>query len=151
MQEGWFDMLILESDRLIMRDYKESDLTEYHKMMSDKENMYYLYDIIFSRGVFHFIKPELRDEIINDYKQHTNIGGINAFNVFVDKPFITGHPDFVKHSYLWRSGLLLSYYHDWLIEDFSEYIADFSEFTIDDISTDQYTETINQIYARRMV
>ena len=109
------------------------------------------YDIIFSSGVFHFIKPELRDEIINNYKQHTNIGGINAFNVFVDKPFITGHPEFVKHSYLWRSGLLLSYYHDWLIEDFSEYIADFFEFTLDDISNDQYTETINQIFARRMV
>jgi len=34
-------MVILESDRLIMRNYKESDLAEYHKIMSDKENMYF--------------------------------------------------------------------------------------------------------------
>ena len=34
-------MVILESDRLIMRNYKESDLTEYHRIMSDKENMYF--------------------------------------------------------------------------------------------------------------
>ena len=39
-------MITLESERLIIRDYKESDLTEYHEMMSNKENMYYLYDII---------------------------------------------------------------------------------------------------------
>ena len=35
-------MLTLESDRLIMRGYRQSDLADYHKMMSDKENMYYL-------------------------------------------------------------------------------------------------------------
>jgi len=34
-------MITLESDRLIMRYYKESDLTNYHKIMSDKENMYF--------------------------------------------------------------------------------------------------------------
>ena len=39
-------MITIGSERLILRDYRESDLTEYHKLMSDKENMYYLYDII---------------------------------------------------------------------------------------------------------
>ena len=34
-------MVTLESDRLIMRNYRDSDLTDYHKLMSDKENMYY--------------------------------------------------------------------------------------------------------------
>ena len=34
-------MVTLESDRLIMRDYRESDLNDYHRMISDKENMYY--------------------------------------------------------------------------------------------------------------
>ena len=60
------------------------------------------------------------------------------------KPFITSHPDFMKHSYLWRSGMLLSFYHDWLIEDFSEYV-------VDCVETYQYTETVNQIYARKMI
>ena len=101
------------------------------------------YDIIFSSGAFHFIKPELRDEIIGDYREHTNSGGINAFNVFVEKPFVCSHPEFLKHSYLWCSGMLLSYYHDWLIEDFSEYFTDCD-------SECGYRETVNQIYARRM-
>lgn len=35
-------MVTLESERLIMRNYRESDLHDYHKMMSDKKNMYYL-------------------------------------------------------------------------------------------------------------
>ena len=39
-------MLSLESDRLKMRNYKESNLPEYHRMMSDKVNMYYLADLI---------------------------------------------------------------------------------------------------------
>ena len=39
-------IVALESERLIMREYRKSDLPEYHKLMSDKENMYYLYDII---------------------------------------------------------------------------------------------------------
>jgi len=39
-------MITLESDRLILRDLIESDLPEYHKMMSDKENMYFLDDLI---------------------------------------------------------------------------------------------------------
>ena len=33
-------MITLESERLILRNYKASDLADYHKMMSDKENMY---------------------------------------------------------------------------------------------------------------
>jgi len=34
-------MVILESDRLVMRNYRKSDLPEYHRIMSDKENMYF--------------------------------------------------------------------------------------------------------------
>jgi len=49
MQEGWCNVVTLESERLILRDYKESDLTEFHKLMSDRENMYYLYDILTNR------------------------------------------------------------------------------------------------------
>jgi len=39
-------MITLESDRLVMRYYKESDLADYHRMMSDKENMYFLAELI---------------------------------------------------------------------------------------------------------
>lgn len=46
------------------------------------------YDIIFSSGVFHFIKPEIRKEIATNLKDYTNKGGIHAINVFVDKPLM---------------------------------------------------------------
>jgi ribosomal-protein-alanine N-acetyltransferase len=39
-------MITLETERLIIREYQESDLPEYHKLLSDKQNMYYLDDII---------------------------------------------------------------------------------------------------------
>ena len=38
-------MVTLESSRLIIRNYKESDIADYHRMMSDKVNMYYLIGI----------------------------------------------------------------------------------------------------------
>ena len=34
-------MITLESNRLILRNYRDSDLTAYHKLMSDKVNMYF--------------------------------------------------------------------------------------------------------------
>lgn len=77
------------------------------------------YDIIFSSGALHYIKPELRDEIVSDYKLHTVADGINVMNVFVEKPYILPAPEKEK-SYLWKSGELLEKYHDWQIVDFSE-------------------------------
>jgi ribosomal-protein-alanine N-acetyltransferase len=35
----------LETKRLILRPYEEKDLPEYHRLMSDKANLYYLNDI----------------------------------------------------------------------------------------------------------
>ena len=35
----------LETERLILRAYEESDLPDYHKLLSDKQNMYFLDDI----------------------------------------------------------------------------------------------------------
>jgi len=89
-------------------------------------------------------KPELRDEIIDNYREHTNINGIHAFNVLVGKPFLTLPTGSSEYFYPWRSGMLLTYYHDWFIEDFSEYV--FDEYVIDN---HQYTEIANQIYARK--
>jgi len=101
------------------------------------------YDILFSCGVLHYIKPELRDEIFSDYRKNTNIDGIHAYNVFVQKPFIAKAPENEEHSYLWRSGELLAYYHDWFVEDFSEYIFDCNSSGI------PHKHALNQIYARK--
>ena len=76
--------------------------------------------------------------LMENYRKHTNIGGINAFSTNVEKPFITTTNPYREFTYLWRSGMLLSYYHDWFIEDFSEYI----------VCEPQHA--VNQIYARKM-
>jgi tellurite methyltransferase len=82
------------------------------------------FDIIYSSGVLHYIKPEYRKEIFNNYKQFTNPSGLHIFNVFVEKPFIAPPPEKESNAYKWYSGELLSDYHDWLIRDSSEVVFD---------------------------
>jgi len=51
------------------------------------------YDILFSTGVLHHIPASNRQEIFENYKCMTRTGGLNAFSVFVTKPFIEPAPD----------------------------------------------------------
>jgi len=57
-------MVILKSDRLIIRDYKETDLNDMHRLWSDKKAMYYLDDILCNS--------------IEDTKKYLNNGLTNA-------------------------------------------------------------------------
>ncbi|WP_342574872.1 methyltransferase domain-containing protein [Paenibacillus sp. FSL M8-0142] len=82
------------------------------------------YDIIFSSGVLHYIKPEYRKEIFDNYKQFTNENGIHVFNVFVNKPFIAPPPEKEPNAYKWHSGELLTHYRDWLMKESSEIVFD---------------------------
>lgn len=82
------------------------------------------YDIIFSSGVLHYIKPDYRKEIFDNYKQFTNENGVHVFNVFVNKPFIAPPPEKEPNAFTWYSGELLTHYHDWIIKDNSEIIFD---------------------------
>jgi len=83
------------------------------------------YDVLYSSGVFHYIRPELRAEVMGNYKTHVRTGGIVSFHVFIDKPFIGLPPDDDLSSYFpWKSGEMFMYFHDWLIEQVSEYIFD---------------------------
>lgn len=38
-------MIHLETDRLILRDYREDDFNEYYRLKTDPKTMYYLQDI----------------------------------------------------------------------------------------------------------
>ncbi len=102
------------------------------------------YDILYSSGVLHYLSLELRKEIIDNYRLHTNTGGLNAFNVFIEKPFITPPPENEEHARLWLSGQLLTYYHNWLVEDFSESIIDC------DSSGILHKHAMNTLYARKL-
>lgn len=82
------------------------------------------YDVIFSSGVLHYLSEDLRSNIIEDYKEHTVENGINAFNVFVAKPFLK-EPAKKKTPYtLWRTGELAMLYHDWHFHALREEIFD---------------------------
>jgi tellurite methyltransferase len=63
--------------------------------------------------------------------------------VFVEKSFIAPPPENEEHSYFWLSGQLLTYYHDWLTEDFSEIIFDCNSSGI------PHKHAMNMLYARR--
>ena len=82
------------------------------------------YDVIYSSGVLHYIKPELRGELFQNYKKFTNPGGVHCLNVFVQKPFIPPPPEKETNAYPWRSGELLMHYSDWIIQESSEVIFD---------------------------
>ena len=83
------------------------------------------FDIIFSSGVFHYITPDIRAELTENLKTHTNERGIHAINVFVEKPFIAQSPDEeVTGRYPWKSGELFMCYHDWLLRKTEEVIFD---------------------------
>ena len=85
------------------------------------------YDIIYSSGVLCYAGKAVRKELLDSLKTHTVQGGINALNVFVEKPFILTPPDRKKSEAYkkgWLSGELFMYYHDWLFHKNSEIIFD---------------------------
>ena len=81
------------------------------------------YDIVFSSGVLHYIRPELRSELFSAYQARTAVDGVHAMNVFVQKPFIAPPPE-IETSYDWHTGELFSLYRDWKMERCEEIIFD---------------------------
>ena len=99
-------------------DFFKADITDYRL----RDN----YDIIFSSGMFHFVKPEYRDAIFQNLKEHTNPNGIHVINVFVEKSFIAV-PEHKKNGidrFRWKSGELFMQYHDWMLHRVDEVIFD---------------------------
>ena len=85
------------------------------------------YDIIFSSGVFHYIRPERRLLFIDQLKAATNPGGLSMINAFVEKPFIAPPPDAERIEFengLWKSGEIFTAFHDWLLKRTDEIIFD---------------------------
>ena len=59
-------------------------------------------------------------KFFDNFKKHTALNGINAFNVFVSKPFLSRPDDAEKNRQIWHSGELFTLYHDWIINSCSE-------------------------------
>ncbi len=85
------------------------------------------FDVIFCSGVLYYVPEELRGEVLGNWQAHTSSGGVNALNVFVEKPFIPRPPDHdIGLRKNWRSGELFGHYHDWRFERCEEVIFDCS-------------------------
>lgn len=97
-------------------EFFQADINEYRLEKS--------YDVVFASGALHYIPQNLRKEIISNYKQFTNLGGVHAFMVPIDKPFVPKNPQDDPLEQDWLSGEILTYYHDWEIVFFSEEIQD---------------------------
>ncbi len=82
------------------------------------------YDIIYSSRALHHLKPSIRGEILRHFKEHTENGGVNAFNVYVKKPFIEPSPESDRFAFLWKSGEIFMHYHDWRFNRMDEIIYD---------------------------
>ena len=98
------------------------------------------YDAVFASGSLHYIPGNLRKDIISNYKELTNPGGIHAFTVPIIKPFLPKDPKADELEQDWLSGEILTHYHDWKIEFFAEEI-------LDDIFS-EYKFPVNRIIAR---
>ena len=97
-------------------DFFQADINEYRLQDS--------FDVIFSSGALHYIPQSLRDEILSNYKRFTNSAGINVHMIPIFKPFLPVDPQADQLERDWRSGEILTHYHDWKIEYFTEEILD---------------------------
>ena len=103
------------------------------------------FDVLFSTGTLHYLPPELRAEILGNYKKFTTPGGLHAFSVFVQKPFIPPSPDGEPTAQAWISGELFTHYHDWRIEYCTEEIFDCTSGGV------PHQHAMNRVLARRVV
>lgn len=102
------------------------------------------YDIVFAHGVLHYLPPELREELLDNFKSHTRKNGINVLSVFVHKPFIPKAPDGEKTAHQWKSGELFTHYHDWKLETCTEEIFDCNSSGV------WHKHAVNKIIARKV-
>ena len=85
-----------------------------------------MFDIVYSSGTLTYIREDNRKEVFDNIKEHTNQGGLNAFNDFVFNPDLRTPPDWGKDEHFFMPGELSSFYRGWEIIKFSENIFDCS-------------------------
>lgn len=78
------------------------------------------FDIIYSTGTVQYLQEERIAPFFARVQAMTRPGGLNFFNVFVDKPYLELPPDWDVNEKMWRTGDLFRHYADWQIEEISE-------------------------------
>lgn len=110
-------MIYLETERLILRDYRENDFSDYYRLKSDSKTMYYLQDIqLFTKEeaykefcmILEDIKKENREfyflhiELKNTHEQVGSVGYTVTNNTPLGKMVGAGYfiyPKFWKNGY----------------------------------------------------
>ena len=64
---GRINMIYLETDRLILRDYSADDIDAYYRLKTDEQTMYYMQDI--KLDSFDAAKEELADVLADMAKE----------------------------------------------------------------------------------
>lgn len=98
--------------QLAERNHVEVDFFEADIMDYNTNNQY---DIVYGSGVLQYLPEWRKKRFFENLKEHTNIGGIHVFNVFVEKPYLTSPPDWEDTEAFWKTGELFGYYSDWKI------------------------------------
>ncbi len=80
------------------------------------------FDIVYSTGTIQYLADENISGFFDKVRRITNPGGLNYFNVFVEKPFLELPPDWDREEKMWKTGALFSYYADWKIHRIDEVI-----------------------------
>jgi len=114
--EGVKKSLARAAELKLSIDFFRADINEYR--------LREFYDVVYASGALHYIPKLLREEILSNYKRFTSPGGFHAFTVPINKPFLEKNPQADPMEQDWRSGEILTYYHDWKIEFFTEQILD---------------------------
>lgn len=83
------------------------------------------WDVIFSLGSLQFVPAAGRGPLLEHYRAFTRPGGLNVHTVPVVKPFLAPTPEDDEAEQAWRSGELMSHYHDWRILYVTEEILDY--------------------------
>jgi len=124
-----FQVDALESSNLgveKIRKYSQSLGYEVNVLHTDviRYELKSFYEVIYSHGSLQFLPLDQRKNHFEKYKRHTCVGGLNAFLIFVEKPFIKVAPDWEKDEFFYLSDDLTRYYHDWEILQCDEQIID---------------------------
>lgn len=109
-------MIYLETERLILRDYREDDFEEYYRLKSDPKTMYYLQDIqLFSKKQayedFHMVMEDMEKtdrkfyffhmELKDSYEQVGSIGYTVEDDIPIGKMVHAGYFTYPK---FWGKG-----------------------------------------------
>lgn len=103
------------------------------------------FDIIYSSRVFQNITSERHTELISHYQEHTSNNGVNAFDVFVSKPFVDTAPDSEPNVSLWKTGEVYTFYNDCMIDYMAETVIDCNSSGV------PHQHASNIIFARKYV